>query len=182
MHYTLSDLIADIVQNSVEADSSQITLELDETQTGLTVYIRDNGKGMSEETLKKVQNPFYTDGIKHPNRKIGMGIPFLIQTVTQTEGDYKITSELGIGTTVYAFFNLANIDTPPLGDVSNLFRQVLTFTGNFEMTIIRKKNTDEIQLDYKLKKSEIVEALGGLETVTDLSLLGDFLKSQEEYE
>ena len=91
MHYTLSDLIADIVQNSVEADSSQITLELDETQTGLTVYIRDNGKGMSEETLKKVQNPFYTDGIKHPNRKIGMGIPFLIQTVTQTEGDYKIT-------------------------------------------------------------------------------------------
>ena len=34
MHYTLSDLIADIVQNSVEADSSQITLELDETQTG----------------------------------------------------------------------------------------------------------------------------------------------------
>ena len=50
------------------------------------------------------------------------------------------------------------------------------------MTIIRKKNTGAIQLDYKLKKSEIVEALGGLETVADLSLLGDFLRSQEEYE
>ena len=171
MHYTLSDLIADIVQNSVEAKSSQITLELDETQTGLTVYIQDNGIGMSKETLEKVQNPFYTDGIKHPNRKIGMGIPFLIQTVTQTDGDYKITSELG---------NVTNMDTPPLGDVSNLFRQILTFTGNFDMKIIRKKTTDTFQLAYELNKSEILKALGGLESVSELSLLGDFLKSQEE--
>lgn len=180
MHYTLSDLIADIVQNSVEAKSSQITLELDETQTGLTVYIQDNGIGMSKETLEKVQNPFYTDGIKHPNRKIGMGIPFLIQTVTQTDGDYKITSELGNGTSVYVFFNLTNMDTPPLGDVSNLFRQILTFTGNFDMKIIRKKTTDTFQLAYELNKSEILKALGGLESVSELSLLGDFLKSQEE--
>lgn len=34
---------------------------------------------MDEETLKKVKDPFFTDGEKHKERKVGLGIPFLIQ-------------------------------------------------------------------------------------------------------
>ncbi|MEE0877792.1 MAG: hypothetical protein UH788_00810, partial [Treponemataceae bacterium] len=66
------------------------------------------------------------------------------------------------------------------GEVANLFRQVLSFTGNFDMTIIRKKNTESEQLNYQLKKSEIVNVLGCLENAKNLELLGHFLTSQEK--
>lgn len=182
MHYTLCDLFADLTQNSVEAKAKKVTVELIETEKDITVYIRDDGKGMSEQTLNKVVDPFYTDGVKHPGRKIGLGIPFLIQTATETNGEWNITSAEGIGTTVFARFDLTNIDTPPLGDVPLFFRQILTFNGDYEMEIIRKKiaNGSKTLLDYTLLKSELIEALGNLETAGTLALLGQFLISQEE--
>ena len=182
MHYTLCDMIADIAQNSVEANASFVKVELVETEEKITVYIRDNGCGMSAETLKKVQDPFYTDGVKHPNRKIGMGIPFLIQTVTDTEGEYKIDSELGKGTTVYMMFNLQNIDTPPLGDVTGMFRQLLLLKNknpDYELEIHRIKNTAAVENEYSVSRNQLIEILGDLENVKNLSLLVDFLESQE---
>lgn len=182
MHYTLCDMIADIVQNSVEANASLVEVDLTETEEQITVYIRDNGCGMSKETLKKIQDPFYTDGIKHPERKIGMGIPFLIQTVTDTQGEYKIDSKLGIGTTVYMMFNLKNIDTPPLGDVVGTFRQLLLLKNqkpDYELEIHRKKKTPLVDNEYTVSRNQLIEILGNLENVKNLSLLGDFLESQE---
>jgi len=180
MHYNLCDLIADLTQNSIEAQATKVTVELLETEKDLTVYIRDNGKGMSPEILQKAANPFYTDGIKHPKRKIGMGIPFLIQTASDTGGSWDIQSREGEGTTVSARFDLMNIDTPPMGDVSLLFRQILTFPGGYEMQIIRKKQTKTVFYEYDFLRSDLIEALGGLETAGDLALLLDFLQSQEE--
>lgn len=178
MHYTLCDLFADLTQNSVDAAATYITVELLETEKNITVYIRDNGKGMSKQTLKKALDPFYTDGKKHPNRKIGLGIPFLIQTATDTNGQWDITSTENVGTTVFACFDTTNIDTPPIGDVSSFFRQILTFTGNYEMKIIRKKPKG----GYEILRSQLIDALGDLESAASLVLLGDFLASQEEDE
>lgn len=180
MHYTLCDLIADLTQNAAEAQAKKITVEFLETDIDLTVYIRDNGKGMSPEILQKAVNPFYTDGIKHPKRKIGMGIPFLIQTATDTGGSWDIKSREGEGTTVTARFDLTNIDTPPIGDVPLLFRQILTLPGSCEMQIIRKKKTKTESFEYDFLRSDLLEALGGLETAGDLALLLDFLQSQED--
>ncbi len=182
MHYTLCDLIADLTQNATEANSSNIDVNFIETEKSLSIVIKDNGKGMNSETLKRVKDPFYTDGIKHPNRKVGLGIPFLMQTAMSTDGDWDISSEEGIGTTVSMTFDLTNIDTPPIGDVTGLFRQILTLPGNYELIITRKKQTSSFNLDYCLIKTELLDALGGLESVSDLALLGDFIQSQEECE
>ena len=182
MHYTLCDMIADITQNGIEAGAAKVCVELTETEKTLTVYVRDNGKGISPETLKKVQDPFYTDGVKHPNRKVGLGIPFLIQTISETGGTWNISSEPGKGTTVYMQFDLTNIDTPPVGDVPGLFRQVLLLQNTvpgYEMEISRKKETPSETLDYSILRSELVDALGDLENGKSLALLGDFLNSQE---
>ena len=182
MHYSLCDTITDIVQNSIEANASLVDVEFTETENKLIVYVRDNGCGMSAEDIKNARNPFYTDGVKHPNRKIGMGIPFLIQTVTDTEGEYKIDSELGKGTTVYMMFNLQNIDTPPLGDVTGMFRQLLLQKNknpDYELEIHRIKNTAAVENEYSVSRNQLIEILGDLENVKNLSLLGDFLESQE---
>ena len=182
MHYNLCDTIADIVQNSIEANATLVEVELTETENNLTVYIRDNGCGMSAEDVKNAQNPFYTNGVKHPKRRIGLGIPFLIQTVIATQGEFKIDSELGKGTTVYMMFNLQNIDTPPLGDVSGMFRQLLLLTNqnsDYELKISRKKKTATAENQYDLSRNQLKEVLGDLENGKNLMLLGDFLKSQE---
>lgn len=179
MHYTLCDLIADLTQNAHEAASSHIRVEFSESDENLTVYIRDNGKGMDEELLKKASDPFYTDGIKHPSRKIGLGIPFLIQTAAQTGGEWKIDSTPGKGTVVYMSFDLNNIDTPPIGDVCGLFRQLLIFPGNHELEIVRTKHTQDCSSVYTLLRSELSDALGKMETASDLVLLDEFLQSRE---
>ena len=122
MHFTLADLISDIAQNGAESGAELLELDVRETMAddgkgefGFTV--KDNGRGMTAHELTLAQDPFVTDGIKHPHRKVGLGLPFLIQTAGQSGGGWKIESkekpEEHSGTTVSAWFDLGNVDTPP---------------------------------------------------------------------
>lgn len=52
--------ILDIAQNSLAANASLVEISVEETSDYIEVTIKDNGKGMSEEELKKVTDPFYT--------------------------------------------------------------------------------------------------------------------------
>ena len=66
----LSLNILDITKNSVTAGAENIEIFLIEDEKGiLTITIKDDGCGMSEETLNKVSNPFYTT---RTTRKVGM--------------------------------------------------------------------------------------------------------------
>jgi hypothetical protein len=171
-------MIADITQNSVEAGASHVTLECIQFPDEFDVTVSDNGSGMSRETLMKAEDPFYTDGKKHPNRKVGLGIPFLIQTAEETDGSWDIASEPGKGTTVAMKFNLANIDTPPVGNLPDLFLELMTLPGDYDMDIHR---TDKAAgLDYRLNRNELKDVLGGeLESAASQILLKKFIESQE---
>ena len=187
MHFTLADLVTDITQNGVESGAGLVELEVRETGGGqdgeFRFTVRDNGKGMSQEELKRAQDPFVTDGIKHPKRKVGLGLPFLIQTAGQSGGGWEMKSEKGKGTEVSAWFDKANVDTPPAGDISGLFRTVLLFSGPKEMVIRRRReDTGKECISYEIRKTELAEALGGLEDTQSLVLLDRYLKSMEETE
>ncbi len=190
MHYTLCDLFSDLTQNAIEAGSSEVTVSLVETDETVSLEIADNGKGMTEDQLKRATDPFYTDGVKHPGRKIGLGIPFLIQTAESTGGSWKIRStpaggDAPHGTVVTCSFDLANIDTPPVGDVTGYFRQILTFEGRYEMTISHSANRGGRSFEYAVRRSELLEALGlehegSFQDASSLSLLGRYLESLME--
>jgi len=231
VHFSLTDLAADITQNSAESGASVVELEIRETgespaggvgpvgggvdQANRAGFIKrefrfiagDNGKGMTAAELERAMDPFVTDGVKHPGRRVGLGIPFLIQTALQSGGGWRISSAKagadatvrsggertdGVantvgasGTTVEAWFDLANVDTPPVGDISGLFRTVLLFTGPQEIVLRRSRaggsgSEKTADLDYEIKKTELIEALGGdLEEVSSLVLLGQYLRSLE---
>lgn len=176
MQYSVCDYLIDIIQNSVEAEASAITLDYIEDDEVLRVCIGDNGKGMDEETLKKAKDPFYTDGVKHSNRKVGLGLPFLIQMVENVGGDFDIKSDPEIGTSVFFSMKKDSIDFPAVGDLSGTFRTLLTFTGNYELSIKRQFN----ERKYSISRNELIEALGDLETSDSLILAGRFLKEQED--
>ena len=58
----LSMNVLDIAENSVKAGASliEITLTLDRAASRLTLCVKDNGCGMSEELAARVTDPFCT--------------------------------------------------------------------------------------------------------------------------
>jgi hypothetical protein len=181
MHYTLADYVLDIAQNAVEAGSSSVKVLLDEERTGTSVVIEDDGKGMDDEELRRALDPFYTDGKKHARRKVGLGLPFLRQATEQAHGDFAIASKKGGGTRVSFRFPADDVDSPPLGDIPGLFLSALCLPGGHEMVIERRRASPG-SLGYRLVRSELSEAVGGLELASSLALLREYLASQEETE
>ena len=116
----LSLNILDIAQNSIHADASLVQIILTETEETLKLEIKDDGKGMSEEFLARVTDPFSTT---RTTRKVGMGLPLLKLAAEQTGGWMQIASrERALypethGTEVTAFFYKNHLDFTPLGDV-----------------------------------------------------------------
>ena len=185
MHFTLADLVTDITQNACESGAKLVELEVRENGKEFRFVARDNGKGMDKEQLAHVIDPFVTDGVKHPHRKVGLGIPFLIQTAEQSGGGWDLQSEKGKGTTATAWFDTGNVDTPPVGDVPGMFRTILMFSGPDEIVITRSRRVDGEEpggvppLDYEVRKSELIDALGDFEDTGALVLLNKYLRSLE---
>lgn len=176
MHYTISDFLLDIIQNGIEAGGKEIEVGLDESDTLLSVVIRDDGCGMSAAQLQRALDPFHTDGIKHPGRKVGLGLPFLKQAVDGLHGTMDIDSIPGKGTTVRFSLPLDNIDTPPLGDLCACFVSAMGCPGDYEFRCTRRRKGEE----YSFSRRELQEALGDLDSVGSINLLREYLESLED--
>ncbi len=120
----LSLNILDIAQNSIAAGASltRIVVEENTVEKTLLIGIYDNGKGMTEEQVINVQDPFFTT---RTTRKVGMGIPLFKMAAEQTGGSFSIESQPGVGTRVEARFKTDSIDFTPLGDMSSTISTIV---------------------------------------------------------
>ena len=115
--------LLDIVQNSVKAGASHVDIGFHLDADGvLTMSVKDDGCGMSPEFVARVSSPFVTT---RTTRKVGLGIPLLMQNAMQSGGKVDIESELGKGTTVTATFHTASIDCLPLGDLASTMATII---------------------------------------------------------
>lgn len=121
----LSLNVLDIAQNSIAAGASltEILVKINTAESTLLIGIYDNGKGMSEEQVKSVMDPFFTT---RTTRKVGMGIPLFKMAAEQTGGSFTITSQLGVGTRVDALFKTDSIDFTPLGDMASTVATIVS--------------------------------------------------------
>lgn len=180
MHVFLCDFLLDIVQNSLEADSDRVSILIEEGRRMLRFTVADDGKGMSEEVQAKVLDPFYTDGIKHAKRKVGLGIPFLVQSVGGAGGEFSLESAVGVGTTVKFSFDMEHVDTPPFGDLTSTLVAIFGHPSSCEIVVKRTLSTSLGDGEWEAKRSELLEVLGDLGTSGSLILLKEFLQSQED--
>lgn len=176
MHFTICDFLIDIIQNGIEAGGKHIIVRLEETETRFSATIRDDGSGMTAEQIQRALDPFFTNGVKHPGRKVGLGLPFLKQAADSLGGSLAIESAKGKGTMVSFSLPLDNIDTPPLGDLAGTLVQAFTFVDEYELSVDRSKPGNA----YTVSRSELADALGELETVGSITLLREYLESLEE--
>ncbi len=153
----LSSHILDIVQNSIRANALRIDIELEEdlARDRLTVRIEDDGSGMDEETLRRVRDPFYTS---RTVRKVGLGIPLLLQNAERTGGAVTIESALGKGTVLKASFAHSHIDRPPLGDMAGTI--ALLAAANPEREFLYRHTSGKGE--YLFDTREVKELLGNV--------------------
>ncbi len=112
----LSLHVLDLAQNSVTANASVVEIHVSLSDDGwLRIVIKDDGKGMSKDLLERVISPFATT---RTTRKVGLGIPLMMQNARLAGGDVVLESELGVGTTLTATLNTQSIDCLPLGDMA----------------------------------------------------------------
>jgi len=176
VHASLSDIVADVAANSIEAHAGLVRVSVIEENGTITLRVEDNGKGMPPEIVAKAFDPFYTEPGKHDKRKVGMGLPFVKQTCDACGGSVKLESRQGMGTTIVCTFQADNIDLPPMGNLPQAILSLFNFDGDFDLVFRHRKGGNE----YEISRLELKDAVGGFDSVEGLSLAREFLEGQEE--
>ncbi len=132
----LSLYVLDIAMNSVRAGATEISITLEEDDVWLTFAVSDNGCGMTEEQVKRLDDPFFTT---RTTRKVGLGIPFLKMLAEMTGGEVTVTSvsekvSAQHGTTTVARFGKSHIDFIPLGDIVETVKTLIQGSPNIDFT------------------------------------------------
>ena len=147
--------ITDIAENSLRAGAGKVRISVLAEGARLTLVIADNGCGMSRETIARAMNPFYTT---RTTRKVGLGLPFLIQNAEQCGGSVSVESVIGEGTEVRAVFFTDNLDCPPLGDLAGTI--TLLMTGNPDVnTVFSVSDGNDA---FEISTAEVREIMGGV--------------------
>ena len=149
--------IMDILQNSISADATIISLDIveDTHRNFLLLEFTDNGKGMSQEMTEQVTDPFYTT---RTTRKVGLGLSLLKQNATRTGGTFNIESTEGKGTRVTATFVLDHLDRPVMGDIPGGF--LLTATSHPAISFFYTHAKDDRKVTFSTVEAK--EALGNI--------------------
>lgn len=151
----LSLHILDLAQNSITAEASLIELDIIEDMANdlLTIKLRDNGRGMDEETVQKVTDPFFTT---RTTRKVGLGISMFKMNAELCDGRFRIESELGVGTKIEAVFKHSHIDRVPVGNMADTMMTMVMGAQNADIVYNHVYKTQT----FTFSTQEIKEVLG----------------------
>lgn len=149
----LSLHILDIVQNSLHAGASEISISVveDFRKNLLSIQIGDNGKGIPEDKLMNLLDPFFTT----KKKKTGLGIPMLKQHAEMAGGDLQVESKVGKGTILTATFQHDNLDRQPMGDLTGTIIGLIRANPEICWKYKHRVNEREFLLDTNEIKAEL---------------------------
>jgi hypothetical protein len=151
----LSLHILDVAENGISAGANFVRIEVDEARTAnrLKIVIADNGKGIPDDILRNVTDPFYTT---RTTRRVGLGLSLLEAAAFQCDGTMRIESESGKGTRITAEFKYDHIDRAPLGDIVGTM--VTLIMGNPDVDFEYCHQIDETH--FSVNTRDVKEELG----------------------
>ena len=152
----LSLHILDLARNSIEAGASELTIEVTElpAEDLLLVVVRDNGRGMDEETRRRATDAFFTS---RTTRRQGLGLALFRAMCERCEGSMELESAPGLGTTVRAQVRLSHLDRPPLGDMGGVLQSVACEAQRVRLRYRHEAAGGVFELDTAELQRELVD-------------------------
>ncbi|MFB3776335.1 MAG: ATP-binding protein [Bryobacteraceae bacterium] len=169
--------VLDVVENSISAGARRVAIRVRESRSedSFLIEIADDGAGMSEETLRRATDPFFTT---RTTRRVGLGLPLLEQAAQAAGGWLRIESAPGVGTKVTALFRHGHIDRQPLGDMGRTLLSLIVGNPDVEFDYRREAEGREVSLNSR----EFADQLEGLPIVSPrgISALKKRIKKLDE--
>ena len=149
--------ILDIAENSIAAGATliEITIEENIENDRLTISVQDNGRGMDEQMLAHITDPFVTS---RTTRKVGLGIPLFKAAAEASNGFLQISSTVGRGTRVEVEFQRSHLDRMPLGDLAGTMLNLIVCHPDIHWLFRYRVGAQEFTFDDDPIKIE----LGGI--------------------
>ncbi len=172
----LSLNVLDIVQNSISANATVIEIQLFEhiEKDILEINIFDNGKGMTEEQVKSVIDPFFTT---RTTRKVGLGIPLFKMAAEMSGGRLDIKSEVGKGTKVYTSYGYGNVDRMPVGDINGTVSMLIRMNPDIDFVYTHSINDKSYVLDTRELREQLEDV--PLDTPDVIEWIEEYLKEND---
>jgi signal transduction histidine kinase len=173
----LSLHILDIAENAIAAGARSISILVleDTTRDVLTLEIVDDGRGMSQEELKKAVDPFVTTKL---TRKVGLGLPLLNDAAKAANGNLEILSTPGVGTRVIATFQHSHVDRKPLGSLADTITALVTGCEDLNIVFVHERGERRFVFDTKEVREELADS--PLHSAKAMSVIRGYLNQEEE--
>jgi len=98
----LTTILSNLISNAIRYQNSQIpdpfvSIKIETSQTETKIVIQDNGIGIDKEVHAKIFDMFYR--VSQESVGSGLGLYIVKEAVSKLNGDIKVQSEVGSGTT-----------------------------------------------------------------------------------
>jgi hypothetical protein len=150
----LSLHILDVVENGVTAGASCICIRVEESTAAdlLRITVQDNGRGMPDQKIKRIEDPFITT---RTTRRVGLGLALLAAAARRCEGDITVNTAPALGTEVTASFRRSHIDRAPLGDMAATLAVLIMGNPQVDFVYVHRLDDKEFAFDTRDIKAEL---------------------------
>ncbi len=101
----IEQVIYNLINNAVNytGEDKKIYIDIIRNKKGLTVEIKDTGKGIDKDEIKYIWNKYYHNEKKHKRNAFGTGLGLsIVKSILESHNyKYGVRSEKGKGTTFY---------------------------------------------------------------------------------
>jgi anti-sigma regulatory factor (Ser/Thr protein kinase) len=150
----LSLHILDIAENGIRAGADHLLIHVEESSADdrLTLAVEDNGRGMPEEKIRRIDDPFVTT---RQTRRVGLGLSLLASAARRCQGDISVEARHEKGTRVTATFRRSHIDRAPLGDMAATMEVRIMGNPHIDFRYTHRVDGKELVLDTRDLKTEL---------------------------
>lgn len=107
VHLALSQILGNALRFS--PNTHEVTVQITVSGQWLVFEIKDQGDGMSPETIQRIFDRFYRVDESHTTRGLGLGLAIAKRVFELHDGYIEVQSELGKGTTIKAYLPVTNL-------------------------------------------------------------------------